>query len=53
MPAIVAVMVHVPVPAVIDTEPVEFTVQAVDEPSLQVTVPAVVPPVVDSDKVAP
>lgn len=49
----VAVMLQVPVPAVTDTEPDGLTVQAVDEPSLQVTEPPVVPPVVDSDTVAP
>ena len=53
LPAIVAVTVHEPVPAVIDTEPDEFTVHAVEDPSLHVTVPLVVPPLVDSAMVAP
>lgn len=53
LPAMVAVTTHVPAPAVIDTEPEEFTVQAVDVPSVHVTVPAVEPPEVESATVAP
>ncbi len=49
----VAVIAHVPEPAVIDTEPDEFTLQAVDDPADHVNAFAVVPPDVESDTVEP
>ena len=53
MPAMVAVIAHVPVPEVTVTVPDASTVHAVDEPSDHVTAPPVVPPEVDSEIVAP
>ena len=44
---------HVPDPEVIDTDPAEFTLHAVDDPADQVTAFAVVPPETDNDTVAP
>ena len=53
LPAIVAVTVHVPVPAVTETDPPGLTVHAVDAPASHVTVPPVVPPEADSVRAAP
>ena len=51
-PAIVAVTAHVPLASVTDSV-LPATEQPVDAPALNVTVPAVVPPVVLSADVAP